>query len=77
MSLLDASPVYKPFKYPWAYEAWLTQQRLHWLPEEVPLADDVKDWHKTLSKAECNLLSQIFRFVTQADVEVNNCAINY
>ena len=44
MSLLDANPVYKPFRYPWAYEAWLTQQRIHWLPEEVPLADDVKDW---------------------------------
>ena len=34
--------VYKPFGYPWAYDAWLIQQRIHWLPEEVPLADDVK-----------------------------------
>src|SRR3546814_19207473 len=42
MSLLEASPVYKPFRYPWAYDAWLMQQRLHWLPEEVALADDVK-----------------------------------
>ena len=38
MSLLDAKPIYKPFRYPWAYDAWLTQQRIHWLPEEVPLA---------------------------------------
>ena len=37
MSLLDAKPVYKPFHYPWAYDAWLQQQRIHWLPEEVPL----------------------------------------
>lgn len=73
MSLLDSKPVYKPFKYPWAYEAWMTQQRLHWLPEEVPLADDVKDWQKKLSPGEKNLLTQIFRFFTQADVEVNNC----
>ena len=71
--LLTENPVYKPFRYPWAYEAWLTQQRVHWLPEEVPLADDVKDWHKNLTKAERNLLTQIFRFFTQADVEVNNC----
>ncbi len=77
MSLLDASPVYKPFSYPWAYEAWLTQQRIHWLPEEVPLADDVKDWHKNLSEAERNLLTQIFRFFTQADVEVNNCYMRH
>lgn len=77
MSLLDARPVYKPFNYPWAYEAWLTQQRIHWLPEEVPLADDVKDWHKTLTEPERNLLSQIFRFFTQADVEVNNCYMRH
>ena len=37
-SLLVENPVYKPFRYPWAYEAWLTQQRIHWLPEEVPLS---------------------------------------
>jgi ribonucleoside-diphosphate reductase beta chain len=73
MNLLTENPVYKPFRYPWAYEAWLTQQRVHWLPEEVPLADDVKDWHRNLSEAERNLLTQIFRFFTQADVEVNNC----
>jgi hypothetical protein len=33
--LLTANPVYKPFRYPWAYDAWLTQQRIHWLPEEA------------------------------------------
>ncbi|ASG20045.1 ribonucleotide-diphosphate reductase subunit beta [Nitrospirillum viridazoti] len=71
--LLTPNPVYKPFRYPWAYEAWLTQQRLHWMPEEVPLADDVKDWRQKLSDGERNLLTQIFRFFTQADVEVNNC----
>jgi ribonucleoside-diphosphate reductase beta chain len=70
--LLTENPVYKPFRDPWAYEAWLTQQRVHWLPEEVPLADEVKDWHRHLSASERNLLTQIFRFFTQADVEVNN-----
>ena len=77
MSLLDASPVYKPFRYPWAYDAWLMQQRIHWLPEEVPLADDVKDWNRNLSDAERNLLTQIFRFFTQSDVEVNNCYMKH
>ena len=77
MSLLEANPVYKPLKYPWAYEAWLTQQRIHWLPEEVPLADDVKDWQRNLSEAERNLLTQIFRFFTQSDVEVNNCYMKH
>tara|TARA_B100000749_G_scaffold151021_1_gene116008 strand:- start:322 stop:1293 length:972 start_codon:yes stop_codon:yes gene_type:complete len=77
MSLLSANPVYKPFHYPWAYDAWLQQQRIHWLPEEVPLADDVKDWQKNLTKEERNLLTQIFRFFVQADVEVNNCYMGH
>ena len=77
MSLLSANPVYKPFHYPWAYDAWLQQQRIHWLPEEVPLADDVKDWQKNLTNEERNLLTQIFRFFVQADVEVNNCYMGH
>lgn len=77
MSLLEDRVVYKPFRYPWAYDAWLTQQRIHWLPEEVPLAEDVKDWHKKLTGAERNLLTQIFRFFVQADVEVNNCYMKH
>ena len=77
LDLLTANPVYKPFRYPWAYDAWLTQQRVHWLPEEVPLADDVKDWHRNLSASEQNLVTQIFRFFTQSDVEVNNCYMKH
>ena len=75
--LLIGNPVYKPFRYPWCYDAWLTQQRIHWLPEEVPLGDDVRDWQKNLSQPEKNLLTQIFRFFTQADVEVSNCYIRH
>lgn len=73
MSLLEPRIYYKPFDYPWAYDAWATQQKIHWMPEEVPMTDDVKDWHVKLSPEEKNLLTQIFRFFTQADVEVHNC----
>ena len=77
MSLLEDRVVYKPFLYPWAYDAWLTQQRIHWLPEEVSMAEDVKDWRKVLTEGERNLLTQIFRFFVQADVEVNNCYMRH
>ena len=77
MTLLTENPVYKPFRYPWAYDAWLTQQRLHWLPEEVPMSDDVKDWNNNLEPSEKNLLTQIFRFFTQSDIEVNNCYMKH
>ncbi len=76
-SLLSAPPIFKPFHHEWAYQAWMDQQRMHWLPEEVPLADDVKDWKKNLTESERHLLTQIFRFFTQADIEVNNCYMQH
>jgi len=76
MSLLVPSLGYKPFRYPWAYDAWLRQQQCHWLPDEVPLTDDVKDWRVNLTPAEKNLLTQIFRFFTQADVSVAENYVN-
>ena len=75
--LLQERHVYKPFLYPWCYEAWLTQQRVHWLPEEVPMAEDVRDWKHKLTPSEKNLMTQIFRFFTQSDVEVNNCYMRH
>jgi ribonucleoside-diphosphate reductase beta chain len=57
---------------------WLQQQRIHWLHDEIPLADDVKDWAKRITPAEKNLLTHIFRFFTQADVSVaENYVFNY
>jgi ribonucleoside-diphosphate reductase beta chain len=41
--------------------------------EEVPLGADIKDWQAGhLSDAEKSLLTQIFRFFTQSDVEVGD-----
>lgn len=77
MSLLDSKPIFKPFNYPWAYEAWHTQQKIHWLPEEIPMGDDVKDWKNNITESERHLLTQIFRFFTQADIEVNNCYMKH
>jgi ribonucleoside-diphosphate reductase beta chain len=70
--LLTPSFAYKPFRYPWAHEFWKKQQQVHWMPEEVPLGEDCKDWAAKLNDRERNLLSQIFRFFTQSDVEVND-----
>ena len=73
MPLLQASKSYKPFEYPWAYDFWKRQQQIHWMPEEVPLGEDCRDWAQKLTDHERNLLTQIFRFFTQADVEVQDC----
>ncbi len=76
--LLTPSRAYKPFRYPWAYDFWKRQQQVHWMPEEVPLGEDCKDWAIKLNDRERNLLTQIFRFFTQSDVEVGaNYMENY
>lgn len=69
-SLLSKRTNYKPFAYPNCYQYYKTQSQAHWLPEEVPMQNDVDDWKHKLSKEEKNLLTQIFRFFTLADVDV-------
>ena len=68
--LLTPSAAYKPFRYPWAHEFWKRQQQIHWMPEEIPLGEDCKDWATSITPSERNLLTQIFRFFTQSDIEV-------
>jgi len=46
--LTDERDYFKPFNYPWAYEAWLKHEQSHWLHTEVPMAEDVKDWKDKL-----------------------------
>ena len=72
MGLLEERAYYKPFNYPWAFEAYKTQQQMHWLHEEVTLADDLKDFREKLTPDNRRLLTNIFRFFTQADVDVAN-----
>lgn len=73
ISLLESSGSYDIDRYPWAYLAWKRQQQIHWMGEEVPLGEDLKDWQSNkLTASERNLLVQIFRFFTQSDVEVSD-----
>jgi ribonucleoside-diphosphate reductase beta chain len=69
-SLLDERSSFKPFSYPWAYEAWLKHEQSHWLHTEVPMLEDIKDWKKKLTADEKNFLTHIFRFFTQGDIDV-------
>jgi ribonucleoside-diphosphate reductase beta chain len=68
--LTDERNSFKPFNYPWAYDAWLKHEQSHWLHTEVPMSEDVKDWKKNLTKEEKQFLTHIFRFFTQGDIDV-------
>lgn len=72
MSLFVKSKSYKPFKYPWAFDAYQRMQNLHWLPSEVPFQEDVYDWNQKLKPTEINLLTQLFRFFTKGDEDIGH-----
>jgi len=74
--LTDERTSFKPFNYPWAYDAWLKHEQSHWLHTEVPMAEDVKDWKKKLSTSEKKFLINIFRFFTQGDIDVAGGYVN-
>ena len=77
VGLLETSGSYNIDRYSWAYTAWKRQQQIHWMGEEVPLGEDIKDWTGThITSAERNLLTQIFRFFTQSDIEVSDNYFN-
>ena len=72
----DNRDSFKPFYYPWAYDAWLKHEQSHWLHTEVPMAEDVKDWKKKLTEEEKLFLTNIFRFFTQGDIDVAGGYVN-
>jgi ribonucleoside-diphosphate reductase beta chain len=78
ITLLEKQGVqpFRPLVYTWAYEAWKRQQQTHWLPEEVSMADDINDWKNKLTKFDIDFLTNVFRFFTQADVDVYDCYVH-
>jgi len=34
-----------PFKYEWAWQKYLDGSANHWMPEEIPMHDDIKCWN--------------------------------
>jgi ribonucleoside-diphosphate reductase beta chain len=70
MNLFKERTHYKPFTYDWAFESYDMQQKMHWLPSEVSLHEDVRDWNERLTEPEKNLINQILKFFTQGDVDI-------
>ena len=68
---------FKPFSYPWCYQAWLDHEKMHWIHTEVELTQDVKDWQNNLSPQEKYFLTNIFRFFTQGDIDVADAYVNH
>jgi len=71
LDITQERTTFKPFKYPWAYDAWLQHEQSHWLHTEVPMSEDVKDYKK-LSSNEQEFLTKILRFFVQGDLDIGS-----
>jgi len=75
-SLFEKRDYYKPFEFPKAFEFYEMHEKMHWIPDEVSLHQDVLDWKNKLTDNERNFLTQIFRLFTQSDVDVAGAYAN-
>jgi ribonucleoside-diphosphate reductase beta chain len=76
LKMTEERNYFRPFQYPWAYEAFEASEKMHWLHQEVPMLDDVKDWNVRLTESEKKFLTHIFRFFTQGDIDVAGAYVN-
>lgn len=76
--MFEPSQTYKPFAYPWAVQIATEHERMHWIPDELDLQDDVTDWKAgRLTAEERYFVTQILRMFTQADVNVGTFYTDY
>lgn len=69
--LTDFSTTYKPFAYPWAMDAAVNHELIHWHELEAELQEDVFQWNTgALAPHEVNQITQILRLFTQTDAQV-------
>lgn len=65
-----------PLKYKWAYEIYRDMEANHWLPQEVPMYDDIKQWadDKLLNERERNIIRVGIGYFCSAEGIVGDCA---
>jgi len=70
--ITDKRLFYKPFEYAQAHDYLKSQQRVHWLPEEVALSSDVNDFKLKLTESEKNLIGNILKSFAQTETHVED-----
>ena len=76
-NIMTASKAYKPFRYNFGFETWEKQNKILWLPDQIPMTDDIRDWKSKLSDDERRLMTNIFPLFVQNDVMVNNVYVHH
>jgi len=70
--ILDTRNTFKPFQYPKLYQLFERHELIHWTRHEITLefAEDKKDYDHKLPEDQKRFLQELFKFFTQADVDV-------
>lgn len=65
-----------PLKYKWAYDLYRNMEANHWIPQEVPMYDDVKQWNDptVLNDRERNIIRIGIGYFCSAEGIVGDCA---
>lgn len=69
-ALFHDSMIYRPFQYPWAQQMFQEHEKIHWVPGEAQMQDDVEDWEQNISDHERKFLKTILTIFTTGDVVV-------
>lgn len=75
--ITTARATFKPFQYPWAYDAWLKHEQMHWLHSEVNMSEDIQDFKQRLTADEKEFLTKILRFFVQGDIDIGGSYLDY
>ncbi len=57
-----------PFKYPWAWKYFLNANKNHWTPLDINMAQDVHDYHHTLTPQERHVYENVLSYLTTSDI---------
>lgn len=63
-----------PFKYVWAWDKYLLARKNHWMPDEIPMQDDITQWKSEgiLTDDERKVVKRSLGFFATADSLVAN-----
>ena len=64
-----------PLKYNWAYDIYRDMEANHWLPQEIPMFDDIKQWNdeSMLTENEKNIIRFGVGYFSAAEGIVGDC----
>jgi ribonucleoside-diphosphate reductase beta chain len=57
-----------PFKYPWAWDYFLTANKNLWTPLDINMAQDVQDYQHKLTLEERHVYENVLSYLTTSDV---------